>query len=118
MITLDAAAAALRATTYPNPGYDRVTYEIRTDEADFPYVWIVLTAKDALNPGETLDLGVRGYLSPNDLGSVDALCRFMDYRLRRIAAHESQEFFQRDGRPIVDPHASERVTVASTPSAA
>jgi hypothetical protein len=71
-------------------------------------VRIVATEPDAFKPGETIDLGIETLLSPNDRADGDALDCWLVWRLGRIALHESLELTQRGGKPLVDPHASER----------
>jgi hypothetical protein len=71
-------------------------------------VRIVATEPDAFKPGETIDLGVDSCLSPNDMVCGETLDVWLEWRTRRIASHENRENLQRDGRPIFDPHASEK----------
>jgi hypothetical protein len=71
-------------------------------------VRIVATEPDAFKPGETIDLGIDSFLSPNDMVCGETLDVWLEWRTRRIASHENREMLQRDGRPIYDPHASEK----------
>jgi hypothetical protein len=71
-------------------------------------VRIVATEPDAFKPGAMIDLGVDSFLSPNDIVCDETLDVWLEWRTRRIASHENRENLQRDGRPIFDPHASEK----------
>jgi len=71
-------------------------------------VRIVYTVENSFRPGEQIDLGISSYLSPNDLRDEETVQRWVIWRVWRIYGHEAREQVQRDGRPISDPHASER----------
>lgn len=58
---------------------------------------------DAYLPGKTVTLDVHSMLPP--LESVDALNRWLMWRLARIEVHEMREFFRIDGKIVDDPHA-------------
>jgi hypothetical protein len=58
-------------------------------------VRIVATEPDAFKPGETIDLGVDSFLSPNDIVCGETLDVWLEWRTRRIASHENRENLHR-----------------------
>lgn len=74
-------------------------------QTQFQGPWIAITAKvpNAYNPEETVDLRIKSPLPP--MKDEEAFQTWMQWRLRGIANHEVDEWFQKDGKAIFDPHA-------------
>lgn len=69
------------------------------------YLRIVAPVENSYSPGETQDLGITTYISPNDRRDAHCFDTFLAWRLARIESHEGREWLRRDGRAIFDPHA-------------
>jgi hypothetical protein len=101
-MTIDELRAELERITYK----PRYRLSVWLDEHEGPVLRIVALVNNSYQPDQTIDLGIDTYISPNDAATPDTFLRFVNWRLGRVASHEHREWFQVDGVPLNDPHAS------------
>lgn len=102
MLTLADIRRVLADTDWV-PGWS-VTVE---DSPEGPMVVIEATTVNSRQPGP-IDLRIETWPSPNDRECVDAFLVWLDWRLQRVANHESREFLRHLGRLVNDPHSETR----------
>jgi hypothetical protein len=103
MLTVGQVRAEVARVSY-RPGWS-----LTVEERGFEDPWLrvlALDVGDAANPGQSIDLGVDSPIPP--MADVDALHRWLVWRLGRIESHESREFYRVGGFPLFDPHRGER----------
>lgn len=97
MLSPDEIRAHLATVTY-RPGW---TFTLHYDPWEGQYVRFVAEGLED-SYGGTIDIGFNTWLPP--MQNTEQLDLFIQWRLWRMESHESREFFQRDGRPVFDPH--------------
>lgn len=99
MLTGHELAEQLAEYTY-RPGWRLI---VRDDEFEGPCFWVIADLPDAYNAGSTVMVRIRSLIPP--MASRREFERWLWWRLDLIERHECREFFQRDGKPVFDPHA-------------
>jgi hypothetical protein len=83
----------------------RPGWTFTVEERGFEDPWLRILATgvmDAYDPACTLDLGIDSPIPP--MADVDALHRWLIWRLERVESHEAREWFRVDGVVLFDPH--------------
>jgi hypothetical protein len=98
-LTLHQIQSALSRVTY-RPGWTITAHPHPFEGAQLRIV--ARGVPDSTNPAASIDLGIDDWIPP--LPDLDALWRFLAWRLGRIEQHEMREWLRVDSRPVFNPH--------------
>jgi hypothetical protein len=81
------------------PGW---TFTVEERGFEDPWLRVIAPVMNAYRPEELVDLGIDSPIPP--MADVDALHRWLIWRLERVESHEAREWFRVDGVVLFDPH--------------
>lgn len=92
-------AELLAEYTY-RPGWRLIVHD---DEFEGSCLWVIAELDNSYQSGSPVQVRVRSLIPP--MAGRPEFERWLWWRLSMIEIHESREWFQRDGKPVFDPHA-------------
>jgi hypothetical protein len=98
LLTLEEMQSSLAMMTY-RPGWKMEMYQ---GFAEGPHFKLSATLEDSVNKGQMIDVEIHSVIPPQI--SIESFELWVSHRLQRIEIHESMEWLQIDGKPIIDPH--------------
>lgn len=76
--------------------------QVFADPWEGPCLYVVADVLNGYHPDQAVELRIRSAIPP--IPSREYFAVWLAWRLGQIESHESREYFQRDGKPVFDPH--------------